>query len=498
MKKHNFFNTIILSLLCISLFNFSLTSCGNRNPDITSNSIVLPLDTAHSKPGDGIYYSVKTRAKKIITTWTTYTAQTVDHLLGFSYSKDPVLSNYGGYKINQQAATGYFRVAKIGSRWWFIDPDGYPFISKGIAVFNDGSSPLQKQYMTYVYGSSANWVKNQSDMLRVNGFNSTGAWSDVDLIRTSPKPMVYTVIVSPMGEYRKQHMATFTGGVYPNGTYDWHGYYRDVAMVFDPGFDRQVLNSLSTISKYATDKNLLGYFIDNEIAWDDYALDNSIKYLATTEPGYIEAKTWLDNRKGMNATLADITAADRLAFSGFYFETYVRKVKNALRTYDPNHLFLGCRFNGDELQNSEIFRVAGQYMDVISINHYQQWQPVAATVANWANWSGKPFLVSEFYTKADDSGLANNTGAGWIVPTALDRGYFYQNFTIELLRSKSCVGWHWFAYQDNDPTNLNADPSNIDSNKGIVDSQFKLYTPLMDNMKKLNDHVFQLTQFFDK
>jgi len=47
----------------------------------------------------------------------------------------------------------------------------------------------------------------------------------------------------------------------------------------------------------------------------------------------------------------------------------MKKVTAAIRKYDPNHLYLGCRFNqeSEELQNSEMFKVAGQYMDIISI-----------------------------------------------------------------------------------------------------------------------------------
>ena len=107
-------------------------------------------------------------------------------------------------------------------------------------------------------------------------------------------------------------------------------------------------------------------------------------------------------------------------------------------------------------------------MDIISINHYQRWQPEQAAMANWANWSGRPFFITEFYTKGLDSELGNNTGAGWVVKTQADRGLFYQNFVNELIKSKVCVGWHWFTYMDNDPTNTGADPSNIDSNKGMV------------------------------
>ena len=145
-----------------------------------------------------------------------------------------------------------------------------------------------------------------------------------------------------------------------------------------------------------------------------------------------------------------------------------------------------------------MFEVAGKYMDIISINHYRKWQPDSQQMSDWIEWSGKPFIITEFYTKGEDSGLPNNTGAGWNVRTQEDRGWFYQNFTMELLKSKGCVGWHWFTYMDNDPENLHTDYSNRDSNKGVVKWNFEPYTVLLDEMKQLNDRVWNLIQYFDK
>ena len=42
---------------------------------------------------------------------------------------------------------------------------------------------------------------------------------------------------------------------------------------------------------------------------------------------------------------------------------------------------------------------------------------------NWGEWSGKPFLITEWYVKGEDSGLPNATGAGWNVPTQDDRNF---------------------------------------------------------------------------
>src|ERR1019366_7260384 len=38
---------------------------------------------------------------------------------------------YGGYEDSKAKATGFFRVEKIGGKWWFVDPDGHLFLSLG-------------------------------------------------------------------------------------------------------------------------------------------------------------------------------------------------------------------------------------------------------------------------------------------------------------------------------------------------------------------------------
>jgi len=456
-----------------------------------------PKKKENSKNTNVFFYKMEARENAKDPNWKTYTAKTIDRLPAFDYYEDPEVSTYGGWKTFELARSGFYRVEKRDHRWWIIDPEGYPMIHKGVAVFRPGTSENQKSALIQKYGSADNWAVQESQMLRRNGFNGTGAWSAVDLLRQNDVDLAYTVIVNPMGSYKREHIKKF-GGEYEMA--GWQGYRYDLAMVFDPEFEEHVEKEVSQIAIYAEDKNLLGYYTDNELPWKNDALDRHLKYLEKNEPGYIAARKWLDERKGKDASLADITDQDRLAFTGYYFETYMKKVVKAIRKYDPNHLYLGCRFNqeSEELSNPEIFKVAGRYMDVISINHYRKWEPVQEIMQNWASWSGRPFIITEWYTKGEDSGLPNNTGAGWNVRTQEDRGLFYQNFTIELLKSKACVGWHWFTYQDNDPEDLTTDPSNRDSNKGIVNSAFEPYEPLVKNMKLLNDHVYELIQYLDK
>jgi hypothetical protein len=110
----------------------------------------------------------------------------------------------------------------------------------------------------------------------------------------------------------------------------------------------------------------------------------------------------------------------------------------------------------------------------------------------------KPFFITEFYTKGEDTKMANMSGAGWLVKTQADRGIHYQNFCIQLMLNENCVGWHWFRYQDNDPNDKSADQSNQDSNKGMLDIQFSWYNDLTNKMRLFNERIYQLIKFIDK
>lgn len=67
-----------------------------------------------------------------------------------------------------------------------------------------------------------------------------------------------------------------------------------------------------------------------------------------------------------------------------------------------------------------------------------------------------------------------------------------------LLQSKVCVGWHRFKYIDNDPTDTSTDPSNRDSNKGIVTVRYRPYRPLLDAVRALNRQAYPLADHFDR
>lgn len=505
-------SNLITAVLATALL---FVACG---PDEKHNGVVIPSVFPDQNKDDGTNpsdpedttdyvardpYKVKCKEKVTTASWTTYDAYTVYCIPGFKPKQDPETDIYGGWKsLHIGNDDGFFRVKKYDGRWWFVDPLGNAFLSKGVAVFSPGNSQRQKENIKTKFGSNQAWANSESTFLREDaGFNSFGAWGSTSEIRNLETRMPYTVILSPMGNYIGYLKATGKEKDAFNGAQSWEGYPYDFPMVFDSAFDNYVNSAISGAAAYKNDKFLIGYFIDNEIPWKETALQSCLQKWPSGHINHQKAQDWLDARKGRSGcSYSDATTADKKAFIAYCYEVYCEKVTKALGQYDPNHLFLGNRFNQwkAELVNEEMFRSAGKYVDVISVNHYQKWAPDQTAMKNWASWSEKPFMVTEFYTKGLDSGLGNTTGAGWVVETQNDRGLFYQNFVNGLLKSKVCVGWHWFTYMDNDPTNQGSDSSNIDSNKGIVQWDCTRYNELVDHMSQMNQSVFNLARFYDR
>jgi hypothetical protein len=439
---------------------------------------------------------IKTEAKPWVKgkdmPWESFDSFTVGGIEGFVPSFKNVSKNiYGSDSTQKFNATGFFRVEKQGNRWWVIDPLGYRNIQVVINSLRAGKSERNIKEFDKRFGDSTKWLSTTADSLKFYGFNGSGSWSEDEQIqdynKTAKSPLTFTPNLNFMSGYGKKRGGTvqLAGNT---------GYPNQCIFVFDPEFETYCDERAKELVKYANDTNLFGYFSDNEMP---LGLDNLQGYLTLenkSDPGYLVASKWME-QKGI--TIEKITEKDKAEFAGIVADKYFSVVSKAIKKYDPNHLYLGSRLHGGAKKVDAIVAAAGKYCDILSINYYGSWSLDPIMVDMWNRVGKKPFIITEFYTKAMDVGLANTSGAGFTVRTQKDRGIAYQHFTLSLLASKSCVGWHYFKYQDNDPTAKNVDPSNTDANKGIVNNNFEYYKPLMKLMKELNDNKYNLIAFLE-
>ena len=419
--------------------------------------------------------------------WADYPSLTVDRIPGFTPGKTPETDKYGGIASLTYDATGWFRVQKIDGRWWMIDPLGHPFLAASVGEFMVGGSARQQQALSTTFGTTPRWAAAEMTWIRSNGFTALGRGNS-NTVRIIPNRIPYCVYAGPMTSYVR-HLKNDLKYNIPTNT----------PIVFDSGYD-EYLSSLSWLTQYADDPYCIGIFADNELYWTDDLLKIYLERLPSGDKNRTTAQEWLDERKGRTGCkAADASSEDKDAFKAFCLDKYLSRTLAAIRSFDANHMFIGSRFYKwtSELASEAMMRVAGNYMDIVSVNYYTKWEPDQEALSRWESWSGRPLLISEFYVKGEDSGLPNNAGLGWIVPTQEDRGVFYENFVIGLLKSGKCVAWQWFKYQDNDPEDATADASNTDSNKGLVKWDFSRYDAMISHMKSVNAQIYNIANHYN-
>ncbi|HJU16121.1 MAG TPA: hypothetical protein VJ770_06595 [Stellaceae bacterium] len=394
-------------------------------------------------------------------------------------------------------ATGFFRTERAHGRWRLVTPEGHAFFSLGLDVVspNVGATiiagrefmftalpgkdePLARHFGTrhgvtfdfYAanlerkYGRDylAAWRRTAIARLRAWGFNTIGNWSEPQLIANGAMP--YVVPIHLWGDYR--HIAGGPGARSP------------MPDVFDPKFAAAADAIIAPVaSRRRADPFLIGYFVDNELAWGSahssdprlrYALAVNTLRLGAESPAkqafvhllvakYHSAEALASawgvavspwdrvQRDGLSLSAATLArpamTADLSAFTTRYADAYFRIVAAAIRRHDPNHLYLGSRF---QARPPEAVKACARYCDVVSFNVYRR----DISGAEWARFHnlGKPAIIGEFQFGTADRGLF--WPGLFNVASEDQRGPAYARYLRSALANPDIVGCHWFQYVD--------------------------------------------------
>ncbi|MDA1200398.1 MAG: autotransporter-associated beta strand repeat-containing protein [Planctomycetota bacterium] len=453
---------------------------------------------------------------------------------------------YGGWANGPQlTATGYFRVEKIGNRWWLVDPAGRLFFSHGITGVSDpdrlggaaaavktgitgrehyfadlplpetpgaeflrpetsavNSGAYQGDYPVAMnffannarlrYGSD--WeVTSQNlahERLRSWGMNTIGGFSDEDVYLQRRTP--YTIVLYPLN-------ASLINGI---GTFPDY---------FDPQYRLNVVDRiLQESGKSLGDSWLLGYFVHNELPWTRSSTEDIDVGLVTlgaaaTQPAKLAL---LDLLRARYETVAALNAAWRtdygswtdllerrtvvpdLAFAGrdlrdfdrLYAEQYFDATASALAEAAPSHLYLGARFTNGV--RAPVAEASATRVDVLSINRYGT--GVDTLPASLA--ADVPIIVSEFHFSANDTGLLSDGLRTVADQTA--RAEAYSRYLQTALNSDRVVGVHWLQYWDF-PTSGRLNNSNNNSNLGFLTITDTPYAAMVEAARNIGAVIYE-------
>ena len=451
-----------------------------------------------------------------------YPSRLVSDLDGYEENVYEVDRFGGALSAEKQEATGYYYTKKIGDRWWVVDPLGNLVHIHGTSHFKYAyinTAEAQKASALRVFGSYEKWAIAATRWAMEELYFNV-AHSVSNEAREVELPMPITGSFSGINSYSNS-----IGAIIPNGG-GVPQFVGGAMPVFDPEFVTYVETSvIKKVAEYEGRDDIIGYISDNEVLMSDTMLASYLNLdhtMSVTPYSYVCAWTWYINMTGEVAPrIEDIDKyCEELdvdlwdLFKGFIYDRYYKVCVETLRKYDTNRMYMGNRYLIDGDKWEWITRFTGYWCDIMCINYYHVWEIASnreekegsPTLDQLGAWLGKPFVITEFYSKgndavdADGNPMNNNGGAGWVVANQMDRGYFYQNFTLKLLQCKNNVGWFQFQFIDNDPTDpLGAPAAAQSSNKGIVDwnQDFEIYSDFTEQLAMLHKNTYALIEYFD-
>ncbi|MCI1639699.1 MAG: hypothetical protein LKI42_00285 [Bacteroidales bacterium] len=404
-------------------------------------------------------------------------------------------SVYGGYMQKRVKSTGYFRVARTDGRWWFIDPDGYLFLSVGVDCvrIGDGNDIRGYNYRAGMYKAilpdsvitatgavdhrtgkplysfglwnlyrryGADYKRKALDMVikRMDkwGLNTVANWSDEDVMRMNRKAFLF-----PLHDLGLSN--------------DLMG----LCDVYDPGFESRLTGSLKRqTSSLRDDPWLIGYFIGNEPAW----LSHESRLCGIIlKGGDRPIKAALKKYLSVNGDSPE----SRKAFIYDTFRRFIAVSDSVLKKCDPNHLNLGIRFGDPLTLDKRILKICGDVFDVFSFNCYMM-KPGKEMLDRVRDVTGLPVIIGEYHFGTVDRGYAQSL---WQVDNEEQRGVAYRYYTENAYSDPSLIGTAYFQWSDEALTGR-GDGENY--NCGLVDITDRPYKDQVGAMMETAKRLYKI------
>ena len=428
--------------------------------------------------------------------------------------------------VDVGAATGFFHFERIDGVDRAIDPEGRALTLAGVDFVNPdvfyssflGYAPY-KQFVETNYPSRQAWAEETAGRLRAWGFNMLASHCATELFPGFPHADTLNLnnpfakskdLEWPIAENKD---APSTG--FPN--------------VFHPDYEKAVFDAAAKrCAPRKDDPSLVGWFIDNELAWWGRSSDPGVglfdlvaqlppehsarkaldQWLAGEEVSHRDTKAQrssLSTNENINlcgsVPLCDIKSVSRetkVEFLRLIAERYFSINTAAIRAADPNHAILGCRFAATLRTHDVVLEAAGKYCDAVSFNCYawcdldrgivltdQGGLPVIDEFRRVHALCNRPMLVTEWSFPALDAGRPCLHGAGQRFHTQRERAAAVELFARTILSEPYMVGYNWFMWVDQPAAGLRpALPE--DSNYGLVGEDGRPYALVTEAFARVN------------
>ncbi len=400
---------------------------------------------------------------------------------------------------------GFYKLGQdLNGVWWLLDSKGQPEFMNAVTTVqpyqkgrdNGGPEFVSRDWAgTETPANLDSWAQATLSRIREMGFKGLGAWCN-PVFHNYDVPMTRDLNV-------------------------WTWEPSNSKRFYSPDWSRVAEQAIkSQVELLKNNKNLVGYFIDNELEWGDgfsgpgvyfdfqpandpnrYQVIQVIKTLWPTVDKFNH--DWNVSLKNFDELYAwerlphePQDAYTRLLnawvehMAGDYFKT----TTGLIHKYDPNHLILGVRFRG--YAPPEVVRASKNYTDAQSINYYVGDARLDLDMFKmmYEESGEQPIIISEYSFHALDgrSGDRNTVGFAAQVLDQQARAEGYRLFTSRLARVPYIVSADWFQWMDEPPSGRLLDGEDV--NFGVVDIDDRPYETLASAIRETASELDTLHQ----
>ena len=457
---------------------------GNSNFEI--RSITLAVDD----PGDEylgdlpvidefgqhnlVNYPEKIRSiEQLQAEWKTEDDETEKNIPDYNYSR------YGGYLQKQVNGTGFFKIEKIDGRWWFVDPDGYLFLSHGVDCVNPGR------------GGTTRDLEKRTGMFNVlppEQFRQTGrggresanfgAWNLYRRYGENYRGKANEMVIKRMQKWGLNTIANWSSAdVYNLNKIPYTLLMRELAMdgnlmgltdIYVPGFAEKIDSSMKNyMSINSNNPWVIGYFVGNEPAWlghearlCDLILEGQDRPIKTELIKYLQKGDTPERKK---------------QFIYQTFDSFLQIVKTTMKRHDPNHLNLGIRFGNLNDLDDQLMEICRNAFDILSFNLYDL-KPRKEMMDRALRLTDMPMIIGEYHYGTIDRGMSQ---ALFQVNSQQERGVGYRYYTEQAYSHPGMIGTGYFQWCDQEMIGR-GDGENY--NCGLIDITDRPYKYLVESL----------------
>jgi hypothetical protein len=464
---------------------------------------------------------------------------------------DPGLDQYGGWKgLQGTNTTGHWTVELIGDRYWFVTPENNVLWDLTCLHMDPGKeqqySPVLRYAPTYLgnlakYGGNLDaWSTAVGKDMASLGFNV----GESDVLHAMSIPGMNIMQHLDQGYYEAWNADEMNVPLLKGEN------VRKFPDVFDERFR---LLWQRTCQDYLTpvkdDLRLIAVNLGGEQNWHGGARPSTSKTpdMFIAAPRTYAGKQWWVNSflKARYASVQDLNTAygmtfaswddvldcaiipddarypaveiDKLDFTEAIADRYYSVMTTEVKRIVPHALIFSERWAdwndtpATMPYNERIWKVAGRYCDVMSIQGYtnlgaqeEEYQLASRCVLA----SGKPFMITESSSFANDTSVRAGYGGGsfedW---TQMDRAKRYAqymkwiySFTVAGMNGNPqpvhvLMGRHWYKWYNDAPLGASNYEGKVGEymNWGIHSNQDERYIPFADVMATVNKQSYAVT-----